>query len=325
MLKTMRNLGAFSFAAESGNRRNSLLILCYHGIALRDEHQCWPSLFITAEQFRERLKALRRFGASVLPLGEALERLKRNSLPPRSVAITFDDGFYDFLSLGVPILSEFRYPCTLYLTTHYCDYRLPIIGLMLHYLLWRSGRPSVRLPQVGIAEMPIANYHERQEVVTRLLKLADQQRRSTLAKDEMARALAEQFSIDYNEIVESRILQILNPAEVADVANAGVDIQLHTHRHRTPRDQALFMREIEDNRRRILEFTGKAPVHFCYPSGDYAPEFFSWLAECGVESATTCDSGLAGRRSAWMKLPRVLDDCGMNALRFESVLSGVFV
>ena len=313
-------------AAESQRRRNSLLILCYHGLSLQDEHLCWPSLYITPGQFRERLRTLRRFGSSVLPLDEALARLKSDSLPPRSVSITFDDGFYDFLQHGAPILSEFGYPCTLYLTTHYCDHRVPIISLILHYLLWKSGKASVRLPQFGLEqELVLQTYDDRQKIVRHLLAWAEQRGMSTVAKDGIARTLAGSFGLDYEEILRSRILQILSPAEVAAVHKAGVDVQLHTHRHRTPRDQTLFVKEVEDNRRRIIELTGKSPVHFCYPSGDYSAEFFGWLSECGVESATTCEAGLARRRSQAMKLPRVLDDCGMDLLRFESVISGLFV
>ncbi len=149
-LKALRSSGAFSMAARSERRRNSLLILCYHGIALHDEHKWWPHLYITPEHFRGRLQCLRDAGASVLPLDEALNRLEAGSLPKRSISITFDDGFCDFLEHGVPILSEFQYPCTLYLTTHYCDYPFPITSLMLDYLLWKSGRAAICYPELGI-------------------------------------------------------------------------------------------------------------------------------------------------------------------------------
>ncbi len=325
-LKTLRSVGAFSLAAESQWRRNSLLILCYHGISLEDEHEWWPHLYITPRQFRERMQSLRRFGASVLPLGEALIRLKLNSLPPRSVCITFDDGFYDFLRHGVPILKEVGFPCTLYLTTHYCDYKLPIISLILDYLLWKSGRSAITLPQFGLMQnMPLATFADRQVAVKGLLQWAEQRNMNTVNKDELARQLATYLHIDYDLILQSRILQIMSPAEVQAAAKAGVDIQLHTHRHRTPKDPALFFQEIDENRKRIVDLTGVTPTHFCYPSGQYSPEFFGWLESSGVESATTCETGLAFRRSQSMKLPRVLDDSGMNLLRFESVMSGLFV
>ncbi len=173
--------------------------------------------------------------------------------------------------------------------------------------------------------MPLRTFEERQAVVKCILGSKDERALSTQGKDEMARALAERLGLKYQKFLDQKLLQILSPPEVQQVVKAGIDIQLHTHRHRTPLDKALFVREIEDNRRRIIDFTGKNPVHFCYPSGQYSPEFFGWLRGCGVKSATTCESGLTGRNSLSMKLPRVLDDSGMTLLRFESVLSGLFV
>jgi peptidoglycan/xylan/chitin deacetylase (PgdA/CDA1 family) len=325
-LGTLRKIGAFSLAADSPRRRDSLLILCYHGISLGDEHKWWPHMYLTPAQFRSRLECIRRTGASVLALDEALDRLQRGYLPLRSVVITFDDGFVDFAKHAVPILSEFGYPCTLYLTTHYCDRRLPIIGLALDYVLWKSRKGAAALPKLGIRQsLPLHTFEQRQLIVRHILAEMDDRGMTTLAKDELAREIAADLGVDYDEILRQRILQIMSPSEVREAVKAGIDIQLHTHRHRTPGNKDLFLQEIEDNRRRIIELTGKEPVHFCYPSGQYEPQFFGWLAECGVKSATTCETGLAKRSSPAMKLPRVLDDSGMNLLRFESVLSGLFV
>jgi peptidoglycan/xylan/chitin deacetylase (PgdA/CDA1 family) len=324
--RVLRNVGAFSLAASSKRRRESLLILCYHGLSMDDEHRWLPQLYITPQQFRERLAFLKRMQASVLPLNEALQRLKSGDLPPRSVTITFDDGFCDFAQHGVPALTDFGYSCTLYLTTHYCNYRLPIITLVLDYLLWRSGRMALALPEQEVVEvLPIRNFAERQVLVQRILHWMEQRQLTTAEKDQVARGIAHRLGIDYDPILDRRMLQIMSPGEIRQAANAGIDIQLHTHRHRTPRDRSLFTQEIEENRRRIEELTGKTPVHFCYPSGDYSPEFFAWLADCGVESATTCDSGLAQPTSSALKLPRVLDHSHWDALRFESAVSGLLV
>ena len=73
VLGTMKTLGAFSRAGGSEERRNKLAILCYHGISIDDEHQWMTKLFITPEDFRGRLQALRDMGAKVLRTGAALE------------------------------------------------------------------------------------------------------------------------------------------------------------------------------------------------------------------------------------------------------------
>ena len=324
-LKTLHSTGLFSLAASSQRRSSRLLILCYHGLSLDDENEWLPELYITPEQFRQRLECLRQMKASVLPLDEALNRLHTGSLPPRSVAITFDDGLYDFLHHGVPLLSEFGYPCTLYLTTYYCQYKLPVITLILDYLLWKSRQTSVELPEQGIEiPIPIRNHAERAHVVASVLSWMAEKRLSTPEKDDVARQIATRLNIDYEDLLRRRILQIVSMEEARQVWRAGVDLQLHTHRHRTPHSQELFCREIRDNSDCIEDLTGRKPVHFCYPSGRYLPEFLPWLRELGVKSATTCETGLARRDSGDLTLPRVLDDATVDPVRFEGIVSGLF-
>ena len=324
--ETLRSVGVFSLAGRSRRRRGSLLILCYHGISLRDEHIWRPDLYVTAEQFRDRLACLREQNASVLGLEEALLHLRSGTLPPKSVAITFDDGFYDFAEQAAPALGEYNYPSTLYLTTHYTNYQLPISNLALDYILWKSGLQTVTLPEYGIAHPAlIAGAQARFAAVLKIRDHLDLQGVDTAGKDEAAARLAHRLHVDYSAMRRSRMLQIMNPREVRQVSGEGVNIQLHTHRHRMPREETLFIREIEENRNRIAALTGKTPSHFCYPSGAYSPGFAGWLKKCGVVSATTCEKGLALPSSESMRLPRVLDDSRLGTARFESILSGLFV
>ena len=95
----------------------------------------------------------------------------------------------------------------------------------------------------------------------------------------------------------------------------------HTHRHRTPLEERLFRKEIQDNRH-SLQKLGEAAIHFCYPSGVYRPEFLNWLQMENVASAT-CDSGLASRRSNPFLLPRLVDTSARSAIEFEAWLSGL--
>jgi peptidoglycan/xylan/chitin deacetylase (PgdA/CDA1 family) len=323
-LRALRSTGTFTRAANSSARQKKLLILCYHGLSLRDEHEWAGHLFITPARFRERLQCLRDINASVLPLGQAVDQLRAGSLPPRSVAITFDDGFYDFLQHGVPILSEFGFPCTLYLTTYYSGLPFPIVNLAIDYLIWKSGLPEVTFPEQGIVQpVAVATWQGRMEVMRRIGAWFDERGFSTAPKDEFARSVAGRFNIDYDDLLRSRVLQIMTPQEASATSAAGIDIQLHTHRHRTPRDRSLFEREIRDNRDRIVAITGREPRDFCYPSGVYAEEFLPWLRELGVKTATTCERGFAQPSSDSLLLPRLLDDSNMSLLQFEAFVSGV--
>ena len=139
----------------------------------------------------------------------------------------------------------------------------------------------------------------------------------------MLQQLAAQVGVDYRHFKSQRKLHVMNPEEVRDAARQGFDIQLHTHRHRTPLDRDLFLREIRDNREKIVELTGVNPVHFCYPSGVYDKEFLPWLRESQVISSTTCKVDLASSEQNPLLLPRLIDTQAKSPLQVQSWLSGI--
>jgi peptidoglycan/xylan/chitin deacetylase (PgdA/CDA1 family) len=163
----------------------------------------------------------------------------------------------------------------------------------------------------------------RHRVVRGLIELSERENLNGQQKNALARRLAQTLGIDYSALAAKRILQLMNAQEVTEIGKGGVDVQLHSHRHRTPEEEVLFRREISENRDRILALTGTQATHFCYPSGVYRPEFLEWLNKENVVSATTCDAGLVSRHDNPLLLPRFVDTSGRTQLEFESWLSGV--
>jgi peptidoglycan/xylan/chitin deacetylase (PgdA/CDA1 family) len=322
-LKSLKTAGVSQFVHNSRWRRERLLILAYHGISTRDEH-CWDdSLFMAPEVFRRRLELIKKSRCSVLPLNEAIERLYANDLPERSVAITFDDGMQDFYSGAFPLLREFGFPVTVYLSTFYSEFNRPVFDIMCAYLLWRGRTRTLDLRDLGGTneQCDLRSSESRRIATAHIQKIAREF--SAAQKDKLISDLGEQLQVDYDELLERRALHLMNPDEVKSLAKQGVDFQLHTHRHRTPSDRELFLREIEQNRSRIAEMTGRRANHFCYPSGIYDLAFLPWLQETGVISATTCDFGLATITSDPLLLPRLVDVSSLSEIEFESWLSGV--
>ena len=124
-------------AARASRWRNRrLLILCFHGVSQRDEHQWKPALYVTQEQLARRMEKLRADDYQVLGLADALQGLYLETLPERSVAVTFDDGAYDFYTHAFPVLWAYSVPATVYLTSYYCAKPLPVFGqnLFLHVM-----------------------------------------------------------------------------------------------------------------------------------------------------------------------------------------------
>ena len=324
-LKSLKSAGVSTLVHNSRWRRQRLLILAYHGIALSDEHLFNGSQFISTDLFRDRLELLRRSKCAVLPLGEAVERLSANDLPDRAVAITFDDGLSDFYRRAFPLIQEFEVPVTLYLTTFYSHYQRPVFDLMCSYLLWKGRNKALDLKELTGQDFrtDLSELDAREAALAQIHAYARGQKLSADEKDAFAASLAARLDVDYAVLLSQRTMHNLTSDEVTKLAAGGIDVQLHTHRHRTPKDRRLFLREIEDNRKSIQEMTDRNPTHFCYPSGVYDLAFLPWLREAGVISATTCESGFASLSSNKLLLPRLLDNAMLSPIEFESWLTGV--
>ena len=317
--------GVLDAVRDSRWRQERLLILGYHGVSLEDEHEWDPELYMSPSTFESRLAALDRGGYRVLPLAEALAALDGSRLPPRSVVLTFDDGYFDFYVRVFPALKARDFPATVYLTTYYCEYNRPVFGPVCSYMLWKArhiGTLNVR-PLTGEDQsFSLATAEGRRSVVRTLVIAAEREHLSAGEKDELAGRLAEHIGVDYAELRAKRILHLMNTEEVTELADQGVDFQLHTHRHRTPGDAESLRREIRDNRVRIERLTNQRALHLCYPSGLYDRAILPWLQSEQVESATTCDPGLVSSRSSRLLLPRFMDTQLVSAAKFEGWLSG---
>lgn len=323
VLSLLRATGVTGIVMSSPWRRNRLVVLCYHGVSIGDEHQWRPEFYLCREHFRSRMELLRQRQCHVLPLREALQRLAAGTLPPRAVSITFDDGFHDYAAVAWPVLRELSFPATVYLTTYYSDHhRWPVFDLMLSYALWKSTSPRCELP--GILPEPIhLDAGGRQRAFDTVGNYCLNSRLSGAEKHNLMKDLCRSIGFDLQDAVDRGLLCLMSPAEVAEVAEGGTDIEFHTHRHRIFATEERFAGDLNDNRDRILRMTGREPEHFCYP-GNFRPAALSgWLRAAGVESAVTCDSGIASRATDPYALPRILDITSVTEVEFDAWICGV--
>ena len=320
-----RQLGLTSAVAASEWRRRRLMILCYHGVAMHDEHEWNPGLYVSSDTFARRLAILHRNQCDVLPLGEALARLQDGTLPERAVALTFDDGYYDFMARVLPMLAQYGYPATVYLATLRCEHNFPIVHLFLSYMLWKQrhgvldgrGFPGLE------GTHSLADAADRDALVAAFVRGSAAAGYGASERDVLARDIAARLGLDYTALFDSRILRLMTPAEVtATAAGPLADYQLHPHRHDTPADVSRFIADVRRNRQKIEAMTNRAANHFCYPSGVYREGYVAALAREGVISATTCDPGIASRASEPLLLPRFIDTEFVSDLEFEAWVTG---
>lgn len=322
VLRACERTGISSFFLGSRWRQRRLMIFCWHGISIEDEHLWNPSLYITQSHLRSRFEQIRANGCQVLPLGEAIERLYADELPEKSVALTFDDGWRDFYQIALPIIQEFGYPVTSYVTTYYSYFNRPVFDPAVGYLLWK--RKGERLVFPEIFESPVLLDEDgRSRAHAAILKYATYSGMSGGEKDQLLASLAAALRVDYDAFCAKRLLQNMTPDEIRLTSEAGIDIQLHTHRHRVYDRRDLFDREIDRNRELLGELAGRRPRHFCYPGGVCLHPFPKWLRQNDVISATTCIPGIASPRDSPFELPRLVDTGNITATEFGGWIAGV--
>lgn len=321
-LTLAKYLGLFIAARRLTRRR--VRILCYHGFNLGDESDFRPKLFIRTETFERRMRYLATHGYRIISLDDACAGLAAGRHPDHAVVITVDDGFYSVYRSALRVLKQHAFPATAYISTYYVANANPIFRLSVQYIFWKTRAAALDVSALGLpleGVVPIGTPSQKHALTWEIIRFAEAEMTED-ARCRLASQLGERLGVDYARINESRCFSLMTPDEIRELAGEGVDVQLHTHRHRLPDDAAGVEREIVQNRQVLEPLVGRRLVHFCYPSGAWSTSHWPALESVGIVSATTCLPGLNGPQTPRLRLQRFLDGEQIAAITFEAEVSG---
>jgi phosphatidylinositol alpha-1,6-mannosyltransferase len=239
--------------------------------------------------------------ANVLPLSEASAALKRGTLPPRAVTLTFDDGYAEWIDNVAPALLRRGMPATFFVTTGQFEG-----GVLWHERILAAVRA---LPALG-AQLPagLGLYKDldapgcRERLVEQLqgrLKYAPLSQR-----------------LEAIEQLESQACRplILPPgfdaASVRTLHSKGFEIGAHTVHHPILNECTVQQAraEIADCKAELEAIIGGAVHAFAYPNGrpgkDFSHEHVNMVKEAGYRTAVTTSSGVARADADPFQLPR---------------------
>jgi peptidoglycan/xylan/chitin deacetylase (PgdA/CDA1 family) len=98
---------------------SGLRILLYHRVSYDDD-----PLALAPWRFRDQMGFLASEGYRVVGVVEALALLATGAVPPRTIGLTFDDGFADLAEEALPVLERHGFRATVFITTGVTDGRL---------------------------------------------------------------------------------------------------------------------------------------------------------------------------------------------------------
>lgn len=106
-----------------------LSILMYHQVGRFERPSAHRAVFCDVGRFSSQMAYLARMNFNVLSMDQAMACLFGGApLPPRSVVITFDDGYLNFQEFAWPVLRRHGFPATVFLVSRLLGRRAEWLG-----------------------------------------------------------------------------------------------------------------------------------------------------------------------------------------------------
>jgi peptidoglycan/xylan/chitin deacetylase (PgdA/CDA1 family) len=261
-----------------------LLVLGWHNVA---GTYGFPSSPGAGERgFVQQMRALSWVG-NVLALGDALQRLAAGEqLPPRSVALTFDDGYRDNLTLAVPVLERLGLPATFFLVPRFLDGELDAWWETIGWAIQTSSHRTLAWEDATFALDTAPQRQAAYDHIAKQLKLRDD-----AARDEAVRYLVDSLS-PRGEPPDL----FMGWEEARELVRRGFTVQSHTCSHPVlgQENAERQQRELTEARRRLEAELGGSVSILAYPHGgplDYDADTLASAADAGYRWGVTTREG----------------------------------
>jgi peptidoglycan/xylan/chitin deacetylase (PgdA/CDA1 family) len=98
----------------------NLPILFYHKIHKPRPGARGINLYVPPARFEQQMRYLHRRGYKSIALEDAIEKIRQGRpITPKSVVITFDDGYLDNYEYALPILKKYDFTATIFMVTDF--------------------------------------------------------------------------------------------------------------------------------------------------------------------------------------------------------------
>jgi peptidoglycan/xylan/chitin deacetylase (PgdA/CDA1 family) len=271
-------------------------ILCYHGIIDKSTYGFNSSgKHLNENEFDNQMGFLARNFEIVSMQNIENYFLGLESLPKKSVAITFDDGYANNLWTAHPILEKYGLSATIYLATEYINSRKIMWTDRLELALIQSQVTEFEVLLDKIQHFDISNLTNKLnafKTIKSYIKRANPKLNNIILDD-----IDQKLEIDKNVIIPS-IHKFLDWDEVRFMNSSGVwDIGAHTEKHYSlgTLNRHDGIKQINDSILKVkTELRSNVLPLFSYPEGrdfDMPKYAIKFLRSIGLKSAPSANPG----------------------------------
>lgn len=279
-------------------RAKRFAVLIYHRVTVE------PDLLIPEQidrdTFASQLRTLRTC-FNVTPLHDALDLQQEGRLPPRTVCITFDDGYADNATVALPLLREHGCHATFFIATDYLDGGAMWNDRIIHAVRV-TERDELDLERIGLGRFGTGSIAARRSTLAELIEKCKYQ--EPRQREQMATAICELAGVGVPQTL------MMSSAQIRELADAGMELGGHTASHPilAAISGAEAEREIASGRSRLEEIAGTKVRLFAYPNGrpnrDYRREHVDLVRRLGFSAAVSTSWGAPDASGDPFQIPR---------------------
>jgi peptidoglycan/xylan/chitin deacetylase (PgdA/CDA1 family) len=266
---------------------DTLTILMYHAVIERPlKVPDW--CFLSLKHFRRQMKYLRDH-FEVLPLPEAVHRLKEGEIKKPTVVITFDDGYQNNHDHAFPILKEHQLPATFFLNTGLIDSDKTVWFCRLHAAIEMTDLDSLEWngETFDLTNIP-SRANASSELQDQLKKLTFERFEEELDRIILKLGCGGEHRLDPDSpyrMLDSDSIRTLSGSSLVEF---GAHMVNHTIISNLDHELTgeIIMKSIEST----AEISGRPCRTLAYPNGqpgDYDLNTLACLRQCDLEFAVT--------------------------------------
>ena len=287
-------------------KRRQPIILCYHSINLTRRNHIYPDNIVSLQNFERQIVYLSS-KKRVVSLSDLFKYFNGCSgFPPDLVALTFDDGYYDFFSTAYPVLKRYNMPCTVFPITRFLTTGETKWEDRLAYIIndTKANQLNIHIgDKVKLYDLCSSNGRLRciRELNGFCVKMNEAERDSALSDIEhqlkVSSESSERIMMKWEEISHLQKDKL-------------VSFGSHTHSHCNLNaiSTETAKLEISGSGEELEHFLGSPCRFFCYPFGkrnSFNPEIKKILKSQGFLMAVTTIPGRVSKRSDLLELRRI--------------------
>jgi peptidoglycan/xylan/chitin deacetylase (PgdA/CDA1 family) len=244
---------------------------------------------ITPESFEKIIKYLKK-NYEPVPLEKTLTSQFQPSGKKPLCAITFDDGYKDFIDYAFPILAKYNMPSSMYVVTDCVNQNIPPWTYIINHLFINTSKLSINLDlSMYPPSLQQREWLNKEERILYAKKLSPYLKKIDYNEKKL---LYQQIKNDFNDVDVPEGL-MMSWDDIKEIHSNGCEIGSHSCSHPLLANKTCIdeiRNELSESGKQIQEKIGKFPITISYPFGNYNDQVIRISKEEGYQMGVAVKS-----------------------------------